>query len=104
MKDGNVYIWTEGEGSVGLTSTHDAKDVAISDDGQIIVYVREIPANSFIYELWAVNTLAPLNERLLVSYAEMEALKAILEGPYANVSGKRVESDKPKFEDHFEIE
>ena len=76
VKDGNVYIWTEGESSVGLTSTHDAVEVNISDDGQVIAYTRQDPIDDFAYELWAVNTSGPTNARLLVSQAEFEALKA----------------------------
>jgi len=80
VKDGNVYIWTEGESSVGLTNTHDAIRVSISDDGQVIAYTRQNPNNDFIYELWAVNTSGPTNARLLVSQTEFEALKAV--SPY----------------------
>ncbi len=77
IKDGNVYIWTEGENSVGLTSTHDAERVRISDDGQVIAFLRNNP-NDFPprHELWAVNTSGLTNTRLLISYAELEALKA----------------------------
>jgi hypothetical protein len=35
IKNGNVYIWTEGESSVGLTSSQDAMDASISDDGSV---------------------------------------------------------------------
>ena len=51
IKNGNIYIWTEGESSVGLTSTGDAVDVSISDDGQVIAYTRRNPTNDFDYEL-----------------------------------------------------
>ena len=83
VKDGNVYIWTEGESSVGLISTHDAVRVNISDDGQVIAYTRQDPNNDFAYELWAVNTSGPTNARLLVSYVEFEALKAASPYPEA---------------------
>ena len=75
IKNGNIYIWTEGESSVGLTSTGDAVDVSISDDGQVIAYTRRNPTNDFDYELWAVNTSGPTNARQLVSHDEFEALK-----------------------------
>jgi len=76
IKNGNVYIWTEGESSVGLTSTGDAMDVSISDDGQAITYIRQNPTDEFDYELWAVNTSGPANARQLVSHTELETLKA----------------------------
>jgi hypothetical protein len=85
VKDGNVYVWTEGGNSVGLTSTGDAEDVSISDDGQVIAYTRRDPNNDFAYELWAVNTSGPTNARLLVSNAELEALKAV--SPFPDASG-----------------
>ena len=83
IKDGNVYIWTEGESSIGLTSTGDAVDVRISDDGQVIAYVRRNPANDFAFELWAVDTNGPTNARVLVSQAEFEALKTASSHPDA---------------------
>lgn len=66
IKDGNVYIWTEGESSVGLTNTGDAVDVRITDDGQVIAYTRRDSDNDIVYELWAVNTSESTNVRLLV--------------------------------------
>jgi len=89
IKNGNVYIWTEGENSVGLTNTGDAMDVQISDDGQVIAYVRRNPTNEFGYEIWAVNTSGPTNARVLVSYNDFEALKAA--GPHPDAEGLRPE-------------
>ena len=87
IKDGNVYVWTEGESSVNLTSTRDAVRVSISDDGQVIAYVRQEPGNYFAHEIWAVNTSGPTNARMLVSSAELEALKAA--SPFPDASGLR---------------
>ncbi|MBN1453410.1 MAG: hypothetical protein JW963_20510 [Anaerolineales bacterium] len=87
IKNGNVYVWTEDKNSVGLTNTGDAVDVRISDDGQVIVYTRRDPNNDFAYELWAVNTSGPTNARLLVSNAELEALKAT--SPFPDARGLR---------------
>ena len=87
VKDGNVYIWTEGESSVGLTNTQDALGVSISVDGQVIAYTRRNPNNDFAYELWAVNTSGPTNARVLVSNAEFEALKAA--SPFPDARGLR---------------
>jgi hypothetical protein len=90
VKDGNVYIWTEGESSVGLTSTQDAIRVSISDDGQFIAYERGDP-NNFITtsELWVVNTSGVTNAQLLVSQAEMDALK--IASPFPNASGMGID-------------
>ncbi len=89
IKNGNVHIWTEGEGSVVLTGTGDAIQVSISDDGQIIVYERRDPDNYFTSELWAVNTSGATNARVLVSQAEMDALKAT--SYYNNAGGLSID-------------
>ena len=85
IKNGNVHIWTEGEGSVALTGTGDTIQVSISEDGQIIAYERRDPDDYFTSELWAVNTSGPTNARVLVSQAEMDTLKAA--SPYNNAPG-----------------
>ncbi|MCP4142855.1 MAG: hypothetical protein GY755_21645 [Chloroflexi bacterium] len=77
VKDGNVYLWTEGGSSVGLINTADAREVRISSDGQRVAYVRELAGAEFAYELWSVNSDGgALNPQLLISHAEMSALKA----------------------------
>ncbi|MBT3323182.1 MAG: hypothetical protein HN392_12940 [Anaerolineae bacterium] len=83
VKNGNVHVWVEGGTSVALTNSGDAIQVSISSDGQLIAYLRQIPVGSFIYELWVVNTTLPTNERLLISHAELEALKALSSFPTA---------------------
>jgi len=101
IKDGNVYVWTEGESSVGLTNTGDAIQVSISDDGQIIAYQRRDPNDYFTSELWAVNTIGPTNARVLVSQAEMDALKAA--SPYSTARGMSIDLLKwqPKSHDLY---
>jgi len=84
IKDGNVYLWREGETSLGLSSTHDAADVRITDDGQWIAYIRQDPTG-ISQELWAVNTNGPLDAQALVSSAEMAVLKA--SSPYPDSLG-----------------
>ena len=75
LKDGNVYVWTEGGNAAQLTNTGDANSVVISDDGQYIAYVRELEFY-IAYELWVVNADGGTpNPRLLVSQAEMDVLK-----------------------------
>jgi hypothetical protein len=75
IKDGNVYLWVEGEQSIGLTSTHDDVDVRITDDGLWIAFLRQDPLG-VDQEIWAVNTSGPLNAHSLVSRDDMVALKA----------------------------
>jgi hypothetical protein len=71
IKGGDVYLWTEGVGSVGLTDTHDAIDVQISSDGELIAYLRQDPDNALEQELWAVNTSGSPMEHVLVSSTEL---------------------------------
>jgi hypothetical protein len=52
LKGGNVYLWTEGVGSIGLTTTGDAVALELSGDGERIAYVRQEPDNPFSQELW----------------------------------------------------
>jgi hypothetical protein len=85
VKDGNVYLWTEGSGSVGLTSTHDATDVRLSDDGRRIAYLRRDSVDSMAYVLWVVNTDGPTNARVLVSRDEFGTLLA--GGSFQNAVG-----------------
>ncbi len=84
LKDGDVHVWVEGGSSMALTNVDDVVKVSISSDGQVIAYVRDTPFNPYTTELWAVNTSIPTNERLLVSYPEMDALKATSQFPDAN--------------------
>ena len=82
IKDGNVYLWTEGYGSVGLTDSHDAVDLRISGDGELVAYVRQDPNDSFIQELWACNANGSPNPRVLVSSIELAALKPSDPNPF----------------------
>ncbi len=75
VKDGNVYLWTEGSGLVGLTSSGDAWDVRISPDAAMIAYTRHHPADYYRQELWVVNTSGATNARVLVSADELAALR-----------------------------
>ena len=76
IKDGNVYLWTEGSSSVGLTSSGDAWQVRISPDAAMIAYVRQDLVDSFRQELWVVNTSGPTNARVLVSADELAVLRS----------------------------
>ena len=86
IKDGNIYYWTEGGSSIGVTNTGDAREVVISDDGQYIAYVRELAERDFAFELWVINSDGgPLNPQMLVSFSEMDALLA--SSPFTNFDG-----------------
>ena len=86
LNDGNVYVWTEGGSPIGITSTGDATQISISPDGSLVAYVRELADIPFAYELWVVNSDGgPLNPQMLVSHAEMEALRAA--SPFTNAEG-----------------
>jgi hypothetical protein len=50
--DHNVWLWDEGEEPIRLTDFNDVVDVEISDDGEIIAFLREISTNQ--YELWSM--------------------------------------------------
>jgi len=95
VKDGNLYLWTEGGGSVALTNTGDAVRVRISDDAQVVAFVRQLDDNFFTQELWAVNTSLPYDEHLLVSFAEMDTLLAASPFPSADGLGFNVLEWRP---------
>jgi len=70
VRDNNVWIWTEGVGVMPLTDSGGIQDVRISDDGQVVAYVREsVP---FHPEIRAINC-GGSGERILVSSADFLA-------------------------------
>ena len=73
LKDGNAWVWSDGGGTLQLTTSGDVQDVRISSDGQVIAYLRNIA--SFNDELWAINNDGN-NSRLLVSAADFMATYA----------------------------
>jgi len=70
VKDNNAWIWTEGVGAMSLTASGGIQDVRISDDGQVVAYVREIIP--FRPEILAINSDGS-GERILVSSADFLA-------------------------------
>jgi len=70
IKDKNVWLWTEGGTSVQLTASANVQDLKLSDDGQVIAFVRE-PAD-FSPEIWAINTDGS-SERMLASSTDLWA-------------------------------
>lgn len=70
IKNNNLFLWTDGIGSVALTFDGTAQGALLSSDGQVVAFLRESVA--FHPEIWAINTDGS-NERLLVSAAELSA-------------------------------
>ncbi|MDI6769379.1 MAG: hypothetical protein QMD04_06860 [Anaerolineales bacterium] len=70
VKDHNLWLWTDGVGLMQLTASGGVQDARLSDDGQVIAFVRE-PA-FFHPEIWAINTDGS-SERMLVSSAALWA-------------------------------
>ncbi len=62
LRDGNLWSWTESGGSVQLTSTGDMSTARLSDDGQILAYMRG-------REVWTVR-MDGTDARLLATQAE----------------------------------
>jgi Tol biopolymer transport system component len=69
----SVWLWEEGGVARQLSTMGGViRSVSLSDDGQVVAYVREVEWNAE-YELWAVNSDGS-DERLLVGAAELNAL------------------------------
>jgi hypothetical protein len=74
IKNSDVYLWIDGQGSTRLTDVHDAVSVRISDDGELIAFKRQNPDDVTLQELWVVNTRGVPEPRMLVSAAELADL------------------------------
>jgi len=70
VKNNNAFIWTDGGVTLQLTMSGDVSDAYISQDGQIVAYLRDI--EPFNREIWAVNNDGS-NSHLLVSSADFMA-------------------------------
>jgi len=70
IKDGNAWLWTDGAGTTQLTFSGSIQDVRLSDDGQVLAYVRELVP--FRPEILAINTNGS-GERILVSAGDLLA-------------------------------
>lgn len=66
IKAGNVWLWTEAGGSRQLTSSGDTVNPSVSEDGQVVAFVRN-------GELWAVNADGS-DERVLVDAVFLASL------------------------------
>lgn len=90
VKDGNVWLWTQGGMRTQLTTLGDVQDLALSQDGCRIAYTRsvpnprydaaaEFPAPETMNELWVVSSDGS-NNRALADTAYFAAI------PVANAS------------------
>jgi len=70
VRDGNVFYWEEGAAPLMLTSTGDAADVRLSDDGNVVAYTRG--PDWYHQELWAINSDGS-NLRQLVDQATLDS-------------------------------
>jgi hypothetical protein len=73
VKDGNIWLWREGEEVVSLTRAGAFTDPRISDDGEIVAFTRG-------EELWAVNSDGT-DERPLVTRENLGAMEPTDPGP-----------------------
>jgi hypothetical protein len=74
IKNSDVYLWIDGQGSTRLTDFHDAVSVCISDDGELIAYKRQNPDDVTFQELWVVNTSGVPDPQVMVSATELAEL------------------------------
>lgn len=70
VKDGNVFYWEEGIPPLTLTTSGDASDVRISDDGNVVAFTRG--PDWYHQELWAINSDGS-NIRQLVSQTTLSS-------------------------------
>lgn len=78
LKGDNVWLWTEGAGSLQLTAAGGAYSPSLSADGQVVAFLRN-------GELWAVDSDGS-DERVLVNTAYLAALVSSPDGDYAEVN------------------
>jgi Tol biopolymer transport system component len=69
--DGNIWFWQEGGTGTQLTTTGDAVDIILSDDGALIAFVREL--DNYHQEIWVINWDGS-DLRALVTSPDFEAM------------------------------
>lgn len=73
IKEGDVWLWEAGGVPVQLTEVGDANSVNLSDDGQVIAFLRQV--DEIHAELWAVNADGS-NPRVLEDVAALTDMDA----------------------------
>jgi hypothetical protein len=71
VKDGDLWIWTEGAGLRALVSSGDTLEAFLSDDGSLIAFTRRV--DDFHSEIWTIHSDGA-GERLLVSVSDVEGM------------------------------
>lgn len=80
IKEGNVWLWTQPGSGVALTTSGQALEVKISDDGLIVAYTRAV--DEFHTELWTVQTDGT-EESPLVTVEDLAAMGEAVQDPNA---------------------
>lgn len=70
--NGNLVVWQEGSSSVTLITSADITDVALSPDGEWVVYVRSTPDHTDA-SLWAIR-FNGLDQKQLVSTVDFMSM------------------------------
>ncbi|MEJ2447331.1 MAG: hypothetical protein P8Y37_05240, partial [Anaerolineales bacterium] len=83
VKDGDVWYWEEGTAAAQLTTVGDVVQAFLSDDGQIVAFIRQYDWNN--HEIYSVNSDGS-NLQALVSLADFSGMvlepEAISAVPY----------------------
>jgi hypothetical protein len=74
LKEGDVYLWTDRQGSMRLTELYDVVSLRLSDDAELIAFKRQNPDDVTLQELWVVNTRGVPVPKVLVSSEELAEL------------------------------
>lgn len=70
VKDGNVWLWRQGNDAIPLTTSGNVVNVTLSTDGKVVAFQRNV--DEFHAELWSVNSDAS-EEHLLISKDEFNS-------------------------------
>jgi len=80
IKDGDIWLWSSDDIKSQLTSSGMVYALNISDDGQVIAFLRQI--DDFHAELWAINSDGT-NEKRLISVYDLDEMIADIRDPNA---------------------
>ena len=80
IKDGDIWLWSSDDTKSQLTSSGMVYALNISDDGQVIAFLRQV--DDFHAELWVINSDGT-NERRLISVYDLDEMTADIRDPNA---------------------
>jgi len=78
IKEGDIWLWSSDDTKSQLTSSGMVYSSNISDDGQVIAFLRQV--DDFHAELWAINSDGT-NERRLISVYDLDEMTADIRDP-----------------------